>query len=78
MTKNLLFLLLFTLIHFSASAQSARKISGTVTDSTGNKISPASLKLVSATDTLTARSNEAGEFVFEKVNINFSHHGYQA
>ena len=51
MTKNLLFLLLFTLIHFSASAQSARKISGTVTDSTGNKISPASLKLVSAKDT---------------------------
>jgi hypothetical protein len=82
MHKNLLLLLLFTLIHFSASAQSGRQISGTITDSTGKKISAASLKLISTTDTLTARSNEAGEFVFEKVKasvflISVTRLGYQ-
>jgi hypothetical protein len=67
MNKTLLFLV-FALMSLSAAAQTGRQVSGSVTDSTGNKISAASVKLISATDTLTASTNDLGAFLFRNVS----------
>ena len=66
MNRSLL-LLILTLLSFSASAQRARQVTGSVADSTGTKISAASVRLVSLTDTLAASTSEKGEFVFSNV-----------
>ena len=66
MNKTLLFLIL-SFLSFSASAQRGRQVSGSVADSTGSKISAASVRLVSAQDTLAASTGEKGEFVFSNV-----------
>ena len=66
MNKTLLFLIL-SFLSFSASAQRGRQVSGSVADSTGNNISAASVRLVSAKDTLAASTGEKGEFVFSNV-----------
>lgn len=66
MNKTLLFLFLaFTV--FSASAQSGRQVDGVVVDSAGNKISAASIRLVSAMDSMNANTNDQGIFIFRNV-----------
>ena len=66
MNKTLLFLL-FVIFSSYAAAQTGRQVSGSITDSTGNKIAAASVKLVSAKDSLTANTNDKGAFVFFNV-----------
>ena len=66
MNKTLLFLIL-TFFSFSAFAQDGRQVIGSVIDSTGNKISAASVRLVSSKDTLAASTNDTGSFLFSKV-----------
>lgn len=65
--KKILLFLVIGLIHFSAFAQTGRQISGSVIDSTGNKIGAASIKLISAKDTLNTSTDDKGSFTFRNV-----------
>ncbi|NEU09263.1 outer membrane beta-barrel protein [Flavihumibacter sp. R14] len=69
MNKTLLFLIL-TFLSFSAAAQSGRQVIGSVADSAGNKISAASVRLVSAKDTLASSTNDKGAFTFSNVKAS--------
>ncbi len=65
--KTHLLLAFIAFIQLSANAQTGRKVSGSVKDSTGKAVSLASVRLLSAQDTLTSGTNTNGEFTFVKV-----------
>ena len=66
MVKTLL-IFFISLFHFAAQAQHSRRVSGSVADSAGTKISIANVKLVSARDTLNTNTNDLGNFSFPNV-----------
>ena len=66
MVKTLL-IFFISIFHFAAQAQHSRRVSGSVTDSAGTKISIANVKLVSARDTLNTNTNDLGNFSFPNV-----------
>jgi hypothetical protein len=66
MNKILLFLF-FAFTTFAARGQSGRQVDGVVVDSAGNKISAASIRLVSAKDTMNINTNDQGVFTFRNV-----------
>lgn len=69
MNKGILILLvvLFTSRLF---AQTGREVSGVVRDTTGTEISGATVKLISAQDSLATRTNQDGVFVFRNVRMS--------
>ncbi|TZF82124.1 outer membrane beta-barrel protein [Pedobacter sp. BS3] len=62
-----LFLLAALVKTESVKAQTGREVSGVVRDTAGNSVISASVKLVSAKDSLFARTNADGVFVFRNV-----------
>ena len=67
---RILFFSLLLVLACRVSAQTGREVSGVVQDTTGTGISGASVKLTSAKDSLTARTNSDGVFVFKNVQLS--------
>lgn len=81
MKKHILLIIAFFSAH-SLFAQTARQISGTVRDSTGNSVIAATIRLTSPADTLMTRSDIDGNFNFNNVKssqfvINITSLGYR-
>ncbi len=75
MRKQLLFITLTACTSLFALAQTGRQVSGHLTDSSGNPVQNASVKLffLNSTDTLKTTSSNEGRFVFKQVRSgNFS------
>ena len=78
-----LFLFIFLLLGISASAQSNKRVKGTLVDSTGQSIIGASIKLISNSDSLVTSSDVSGQFNFRQVkseafSLTISSLGYNA
>lgn len=65
--KKALILTVMTLSHVAVFAQTGRDIKATVRDSLGNSIIAASVKLISAKDTFTTRTDIDGNFIIKNV-----------
>jgi hypothetical protein len=80
--KNAILLLLLVLCTSTLFAQSNRKISGTVTDTSKTSLSAVNIRLIAGKDTISTSTDEEGNFMFSKVNaetfsIQVSTIGYQ-